>query len=200
MLHTISWLQFVSFLFICLGIYYAYVLIRYYRREVLDFVRRGQKTNSELVREGSERLPDENGEQVNKVDQSNSDGKKEVQAGQGQEARPGGKQAEMFAEGRPAANETPEGFRQMEKVIALLQAVSVDWSVTTLRRAELEEEIGKILWANRQLRNTEYEVAINNYLERTCKTRFALTLTEGDLKRLWDQGDVDVSEQQTRGW
>ena len=94
----------------------------------------------------------------------------------------------------------PEGFRQMEKVVALLQALTVDWSVTTLRREELEEEIGKILAGYRQLRGTQYEVAINNYLERTCKARFALTLTKEDVKRLWDQWDAGASAQETRGW
>jgi len=199
MLHTITWLQFVSFLFICLGIYYAYVLIRYYNREVLDYVlkRRGQ-----VARLEADAMEGPSGKEAGRpevVDRSGPGAEKGMRLVSGKTAGPDGVQGEMF-EGQPGEHETPKGFRQMEKAVALLQALTVDWSVTTLRREELEEEIGKILSGYRQLRGTEYEVAINNYLERTCKTRFALTLADEDVKRLWDQWDAGASAQETKGW
>ena len=166
---------------------------------MLDYVlkRRGQ-----VARLEADAMEGPSGKEAGRpevVDRSGPGAEKGMRLVSGKTAGPDGVQGEMF-EGQPGEHETPKGFRQMEKAVALLQALTVDWSVTTLRREELEEEIGKILAGYRQLRGTQYEVAINNYLERTCKTRFALTLTEEDIKRLWIEGKQDSGGHETRGW
>ncbi|HLY71336.1 MAG TPA: hypothetical protein VKR53_16495 [Puia sp.] len=42
MLNQISWNQFITFLFVVLGLYYGVIIPKYYKKEIVDFLRRGK--------------------------------------------------------------------------------------------------------------------------------------------------------------
>jgi len=84
----------------------------------------------------------------------------------------------------PAVDDkTPKLFKVTEKVAALLREVMNEAAATGVTRADLEDRIQKVLAEYRYLVKAPYEVAINNFISRTCRTQFSLT--EEDLRRLW---------------
>jgi hypothetical protein len=180
MLHSITWLQFSGFLVFSLLAYYGYVLIRYYWRDIWDWARRRKNKN----KDGNDEKGDEiksAGQEGAKVEEIAME-KKEPVVGQGS-MFPSPSAVEGLT---PAVDDkTPELFKVTEKVAALLREVMNEAAATGISRADLEDRIQKVLAEYRYLVKTPYEVAINNFISRTCRTQFSLTLTEEDLRRLW---------------
>jgi len=81
--------------------------------------------------------------------------------------------------------ETPELFKVMEQVIGLLKDVMTQGMALHSTREELTDRIREVLVKYGQLKRTPYQVAVNNYLVRTCGSQFSLALDEAELERLW---------------
>jgi hypothetical protein len=157
MLHSISWARFSAFIIIILVIYYGYVLLRFYERELRALVGVGKGGSDGMTRE-------------------TADVKKEKGVESGQ--------APLFPE---TVGETPEMFKVMEKVILLLRQVVSEAAATGVRREELEDRIRMVLSGYRQLVKTPYQVSINNFISRVCTTTFSLRLSEAEIAGLWGE-------------
>jgi hypothetical protein len=170
MLHSISWGQFGAFIFIGLVVYYGYVLVRFYHRELIAFVRGKKMVAGESV-QGSAVA---------------EDGRAEV--GREKENGPGGvagEQGTIFPAAVPEGNPAPEMFKVMEKVVLLLRQVISDGVATGVRRDELEHRIRQVLSGYRQLVDTPYQTPINNFIARSCATHFSLPLSDEEVAGLW---------------
>jgi hypothetical protein len=161
MLHSISWARFGAFIIIILVIYYGYVLLRFYARELRALVGVGKGDSDGMTRETVE---------VKKV--------KGVESGQ----------APLFPEAQVEAGvgETPELFKVMEKVVMLLRQVVSEAASMGVRREELEDRIRMVLSGYRQLVKTPYQVSINNFIQRSCSTTFSLLLSDKEVAGLWE--------------
>lgn len=229
MLHSISWLRFGGFLFLGLVIYYGYVLIRFFGRELRDFAQwrktHGQEPPWDTSDESTGKDPGGSDGSAGSGDRGAGSERQfgdQARTGQAEQERqagtlapvgkagnveageplrssggaaPGGPDIQeppdalngmMVRTGVGADDQTPELFKVMERAIGRLRELSVDWSLTAIRREELEEEIQRILSSYGQLKRTSYQIAVNNFLVRTCKMHFATELTEEDLTRLWE--------------
>ena len=203
MLHSISWARFGAVVFLALAVYYGYVLIRFYGRDLLALGRGGKSGDGEGPNGGTgageERVGDglaarrraDKGESPGGADGSVGDGGGGGVARLGVQITAGGKrsssgekaQARLFQE-RPAG-ETPELFKVMEKVILLLRQVVTEAAGTEITAEELQERIWGVLSGYRQLRRTPYEIAINNFISRTCATTFSLLISDVEIEALW---------------
>jgi hypothetical protein len=156
MLHSISWARFGAVLFIAMVIYYGYVLLRFYGRELRALVTGGNAGNNGMTQEI-----------------------KGEKKGTGME----GGQAPLFPEA--GVGETPEMFKVMERVVLLLRQVVSEAAATGVKREELEERIRMVLSGYRQLVKTPYQVSVNNFISRVCMTAFSLRLSDADIVELW---------------
>jgi hypothetical protein len=154
MFQSITWKIFMEVVAGLTVVYYVYVGVRFYWREVLEFFA-GQgaevKTSLRAV-----------------------DGKVEDSG-----------QPTLFKAEGPAAGESPELFKVMEKAITVLKGVISQGASSGTGTEELTDHIREVLGGYRQLRGTQYEVAINNFLVRICATNFSLVLDADMLRRLW---------------
>ncbi len=164
MLHSITWGQFGLVIFIGLVLYYGYVVVRYYGRELSGFAQ-GNKNRQD--RKGAKLEPAE--EAKGAVTGGTSVG--DQAAGQGS----------MFSERAAVEGQTPELFKVMEKVIVLLRQVVSEAAATGVRREELEDRIRMLLSGYRQLVKTPYQVSVNNFISRACATNFSLRLTDAEI-------------------
>ena len=202
MLQSISWLQFGSFIFISLVVYYGYVLYRFYGREVQGVLARwkdgragvegGQveKADRKVVEVGmagkgsnSEDGERKAGEPVAAEQKADERVAAEQEVGHGP-GLSGEGQGVMFEEAA-AEKPEPEMFKVMEKVVALLRAVLNEGAATGVRREELEDRIQQVLVKYRHLLRTPYARTINHFITRACMTQFSLALTAADMHRLW---------------
>jgi hypothetical protein len=158
MLHSISWAQFGAVVTIGLVIYYGYVLLRFYGRELRALVGGGG---------------------------AGADGVMEVPAAVKKEKGAASGQATIFPEA--AVGETPEMFKVMEKVIVLLRQVVGEAVEKGVRREELEDRIRMVLSGYRQLVRTPYQVSVNNFISRVCTTNFSLRLSDAEIAELWGE-------------
>lgn len=173
MLHSITWLQFSGFLVFSLLAYYGYVVIRYYWRDIWDWARRHKNKDKDINDEKKiELIPA--GQDVVPVKATATEKNESVVEQRVTSPDPAG-----------VEGQTPELFKVMEKVVALIREVMKEAAATGVSREELEGRIQKVLAEYRQLVKTPYEVAINNFISRTYRSQFSLTLTEDDLRRLW---------------
>lgn len=184
MLQSISWARFGAGVFIGLVIYYGYVLLRFYGRELSALLGRGE-VSSNGIRQGTEVTKVGSGF----VEGSGGSGAAEASAargvvGQAPQRMEGG-QGTMFPEA--AVGETPELFKVAEKVIVLLRQMVNDAAATGVRREELEDRIRMLLSGYRQLVKTPYQVSINNFIARTCTTNFSLMLSDREIGELWEE-------------
>jgi hypothetical protein len=176
MLHTISWARFGAVLFIGLVFYYGYVFLRFYRRDLVAFVRGKSSGRGGLA--GSAETSVKEAREI--MDQRSAPAVNAVQTA----AKTRGGQAALFLGDREG--ETPELFKVMEKVIALLRQLFGEAAATGIRRKELEDRIRTALAGYRQLVKTPYQVSINNFIQRSCTTMFSLLLSDTEIARLWD--------------
>jgi hypothetical protein len=156
MLKSISWSQFAVCLFLATLAYYFYVTIRFYRREIKDFLT-GKKTTA------------------------GPSG-----AGKATSGQPEAAQGTIFSDA-PTKEETEgaELFKVMEHVVGLLKSVVAEAVSTRITRDELLSRIRQVLSNYHHLRKSPYEVAINNFLVRTCASNFSLPLSDDDVAGLW---------------
>jgi hypothetical protein len=189
MLHAISWARFGAVLVVGLVVYYGYVLLRFYRRDLVALVR-GKRSGVKGAGEGAETAV--------KVDRSGPKGPGVAATNRGMadqrperaadgvwpKAKAEGGQAALFPGDREG--ETPELFKVMEKVIALLRQMFSEAAASGIRREELEDRIRTVLAGYRQLVKTPYQVSINNFIQRSCTTAFSLLLSDSEIARLWD--------------
>ena len=167
MLRSISWARFGAVVFLGLAAYYAYVIMRFYRKELWEFIK-GRKEIREVPGPGMARA------------------REFGQAGSLAVGKAVNDQGSMFAGEAAKVGETPEMFKVMEKVIVLLRQLVNDSVATGIRREELEDRIKMVLSGYRQLMRTPYQVSINNFIQRTCTTNFSFLLTDKEIAELWE--------------
>jgi hypothetical protein len=197
MLHAISWARFGAVLFIGLVIYYGYVFLRFYRRDLVALLRgdrSGRKGMAESVETAVKVAQGEVNEVGAGVDRGVADRKSARAAGGAERtesadvvqtpAKAEGGQAALFPGDKEG--ETPELFKVMEKVVKLLRQMFGEAAATGVRREELEDRIRTVLSGYRQLVKTPYQVSINNFIQRSCTTAFSLLLSDSEIMRLWD--------------
>ena len=161
MLNGITWGQFSIFLLMVTGGYYLYVLVAYYKVQVLGW----------LTRKGGKK------EAVGKEGHNNKTaGESESKAMAGQ--------AELFGREGPEGG-GDEKFRAMQRAIAVIRQVIAQGAESKLDRENLLDHIKEVLGNCRQLRKTEYAETINNFLIRVCSAEFSLELGERELAELW---------------
>ncbi|HTR29901.1 MAG TPA: hypothetical protein VMH27_11570 [Puia sp.] len=153
MLKSISWSQFGLFLLLGAIVYYGWVAIRYYGRELRGFANR----------KATEKDPAEGAQSADAADTA---------------------QPTLFKEAS-ADESAPELFKVMEKVITKLKSLVGEMTGKGIQRQELLDRLKAALAGYHHLKRTPYQVAINNYIERTCRTNFSLPLSEVDLEELW---------------
>ena len=164
MLQQVSWGQFSVFILILTGVYYLYVVMRYYREEVAGWMSHKRK-----------RERDSNG-------RSNT---AESKGGQDEAApAPAANQAELFLQDRRGGQDDAH-FRTMERAIAVIRQLITQGIENKLDRENLLDHIREVLSDYRELRGTTYDQAINNFLVRVCSSEFSLMLGEGELAELW---------------
>jgi|SRR6185437_11279752 len=158
MLNGITLGQFSVFIMVVVCIYYLYVLLTYYRAEVLGW----------LTRKGGN---DKKG--------GEAAGNKQGPSG---EPEPG----ELFGQkGHDIASSGEERFQQMQRAIAVLRQVIMQGIENKLDRGNLLDHIHEVLKEHRQLQKTEYAETINNFLIRVCSSELGLELGEAELAELW---------------
>lgn len=207
MLQSISWLQFGSFIFISLAVYYGYVLYRFYGREVLAFIGLGKdgmdEGGAELVRAADEKgvgsevrnagLDEKTGEAGKAGNGEGSErgaseeGVAEQEVVHG-ESLPGEGQGVLF-DVSAAGQSQPQMFKVMEKVVGLLRVLMNDGAATGVRREELEGQIQQVLGKYRHLLRTPYADTVNHFIMRCCMTQMGFSMTEDDVGRLWGGSD-----------
>ena len=164
MLKGITWGQFSVFLLGVTGVYYFYVFGRYYRAEVLGWIKwkRARATDVKEV--------------------ANDENKQEAKGESAPEAT--ANQTELFEPVGPGDGED-ELFQTMQRAIGVIRQVIAQGTENKLDRDNLLDHIRQVLGEYRQLRKTEYAETINNFLVRVCAAELSLELGDGDLARLW---------------
>lgn len=179
MLHTISWLQFAILVALGLVLYYSVILLRYYQKELRAFSQgKGASASKPSGSPGSVvALPDaKEGSQA--AVRHGSD--KTLLA-----SDPPKGQVTLFDEKAATDTDKPELFKVMEQVISKLRTIVEDGVNSGITKEELEDHVRGVLASYKYLRQTPYEVAINNFIVRTCTTHFSLMLSEEELAQLW---------------
>jgi hypothetical protein len=175
MLNSISWSQFGLFIFLGLLCYYSYVLLRYWGREL------------RALAQGKSPWAGLSAERFDGAGPSAPAGSS-ASAASSAPAAPAGSstaQASLFRDKDAEEGKSAELFKVMEKVVALLKGLITDATGTGIGREELMGRFGEVLSKFRHLKGTAYQVAIDNFLIRSCATNFSLQLTEGELAELW---------------
>lgn len=163
MLKGISWGQFSIFLLVVTVGYYLYVLVAYYRADVLArFV----------------------GGRGGKRGQAGLDGAGGTGSLDGVGPHEGDTLAD-FREDTALTNSVNEPFRLTEQAIGVLRRVIKQTVDNKMDRENLLEHIKEVLSGYRQLRKTEYADAISNFLIRECLGELSMKLTEEDVNGLW---------------
>ena len=173
MLHSITWGQFGLVIFIGLVLYYGYVLLRFYGREMRGFAQ-GKKNGADWKAAARE--------QARAAPEPAKVGPAGVVIGQRPQRMESG-QGKIIPE--TAMGETPDLFKVTEKVIMLLRQVVNEAAATGVRRDELEDRMRMLLSGYRQLVKTPYQVSVNNFISRACMTTFSLQLSDREIAELW---------------
>lgn len=162
MLKGITWGQFSIFLLVVAVVYYLYVLLTYYRAELMGWIRRKGRGDKRTQ-------PVATGDRID-----GARGEPEPEAA--------GSQAELFEE---AQGQGDAGFQQMQHAIGVIRQVIRQGIEHKMDRGNLLDHIHEVLKENRQLRKTEYAETINNFLIRVCSSELSLELGEVELAELW---------------
>ena len=172
MLNGITWGQFSIFLLIVTGGYYLYVVVGYYRAEVVGWLtRRGRKKKGAV------------GQRVDKDGPTGGDGDN-AGLSREREAEAMANQPELF--GKEGAVGGGDGqFQLMQRAIGVIRQVIAQGIESKLDRENLLDHIREVLGDCRQLRKTEYAETINNFLIRVCSAELSLELGEKELAGLW---------------
>jgi hypothetical protein len=160
MLRSISWGQFITFLLLAGVVYYLYVFVRYYRREGIGFLAKMR-----------ERAGQEAGASPIDTDKS--------------QVAEGPVQTRLFDTKESKPGQAAELFNVMEKVVELLKGVVAQGIVDGDEPGLMMEYFRQILSKYGYLKGTPYQVAINNFLIRTCSKSFSMVLGEQELESLW---------------
>jgi hypothetical protein len=170
MLYTTTWRDFFSFILPLLIIYYIVVLLKYYRQELLVYFLEKRKpltaeeetaAMARVIKEQLGHLP---------AQPSLFDEQKERLVGLG---------------GDDQGRQSPEMFKVMATVVAILKDVVAQGLAEKMEKEQLLTQIAEILSRYGQLKNTPYQASINSFLTRTCASNFSLVLEQGDLAALW---------------
>jgi hypothetical protein len=155
MLQSISWSQFISFIFFGLLMYYGYILIRYYGLEIRHWIsdRRGQ--SFDVAAQSEEGL-------ITK--EPAAEVAKEVAVKEGEDL-------DLFK-----VTDTAIG-----KVTAMLNAAKA----SPISRGEIEERLRSVLTGFGELRNTQHQETINQIIERACVHHFNIRIEMEALRKLW---------------
>jgi len=185
MLHSITWGQFGTALLPMAIIYYLYVLLKFYKHELVVFFsgNTGGPKDQAAVTDGAARAPGAPRALEAAV-------KEEAPAQPGLFDRQGVAAAGLPGlageGGQGVQDATPEMFKVMEKVVTVLKSVVAQGVTTGIGREELVAQIGEVLERFGHLKGTPYQGAVNNFLVRTCSSNFSLVLEEEDLAALWN--------------
>lgn len=150
-------------------VYYVYVVGRFYRKEIISFLRgkRGAgQAPGKPVRPGAGKagLP---------------------LAGPGGDVVPDPRQPKLFQGTEEGAGAAPELFKVMEKVVGVLKSVVAQAVAGGTEKEELLDHIQEVLAGYGHLRGTPYQESINRFLMKTCSSNFSLVLGDMDLVDLW---------------
>jgi len=187
MLRSISWGQFTEFMLMATGIYYFYVIARYYRKEITAFFfgshGRAPAPDSGKVEGKVVAMPElsagkegmsQRGNDLPGLSQGNPPGH-----------LPEVEQADLFEAREGFPDQSSELFKAMDIVITLLKEVVSQGVADGINREELTDHIREVLASYHQLKQSPYQEAINSFLIRTCSTNFSLVLEGADLDVLW---------------
>lgn len=164
MLKGITWGQFSVFILAVTGIYYLYVVVCYYKDEVL-----GGFTRRKLRFVNSNKNPPSGA-----GDASEGDSEPQAKANQ----------AELFGN-EDAARGGDERFQLMQRAIGVIRRVITQGIESKLDRENLLDHIREVLGDYRQLRKTEYAETINQFLIRVCSAELSMEVDGQELAGLW---------------
>ena len=170
MLYTTSWGDFFSVILPLVIIYYIVVLLKYYRQDLVAYYS-GRREPSRAEKEAAP-VSRAVREEVALVP-----------------AQPGlfDEQKERLAgwEGGDQGRQSPEMFKVMATVVAILKDMVAQGVAEKIDKEQLLTQTAEILSRFGQLKNTPYQASINSFLTRTCASNFSLVLEQGDLAALW---------------
>lgn len=176
MLYTITWGDFCSTMLPLLIIYYLFVTLKYYRHELIAvFSGRTEPRKGQVVQAAA----------VAPVPAAGGTITENAPAQPGLFDGQGGAVAGIDSPQGPEERGTPEMFKVMEKVVAMLKGVVAQGVEGGIGREELLMQISDVLSRYPHLKGTPYQGAINSFLVRTCSSHFSLVLEDGDLGALW---------------
>jgi hypothetical protein len=182
MLDSISWLQFTAFIVLALVIYYAYVLVVYYGRELRLFIARrwGMLPDAVDQFEQDGRMADPSGSPVNEAEEV-------VQFTPIEQlpAPPPAQQAGLFHQAGSKVDDDADIYRAADKAIGKVMAVLHAAKASPVSREEIEERLRSVLAGYVELRDTLHQEAINQIIQRACIHQFNLRLEVNTLERLW---------------
>lgn len=161
MLKGITWGQFSSFMLVVTGVYYFYVGLRYYKDELLGWLKgRGRVSNASAM-----------------------EGRKDKEATNGPAPKATAGQAQLL-EGAGPRDGDSEAFQSMQRAIGVIGQVITQGVENKLDRENLLDHIREVLADYRKLRKTEYAETINNFVTRACGD-LSLHLSEKEMADLW---------------
>ncbi len=182
MLGSISWLQFTAFIVLALIIYYTYVLVVYYGRELRLFMARrwgilpdagGQLEEDGPVAEPAEGLGKEGKEVM------------PLLLNEPASTLPPSQQPSLFQQTGSSIEDEGDIYRSADKAIGKVMAVLHAAKASPVSREELEERLRSVLEGYGELRDTPHQEAIKQIIQRACIHQFSLRLEEDMLERLW---------------
>lgn len=170
MFYTNTWGDFFSLSLALLIVYYIMVLLKYYRHDLLILM--GEKRKPWTAEEEKEAVTQYIKKEL---------GHPHSQPGLFDE------QPERLigSEGGKQGGQSPEMFKVMATVVAILKDLVAQGVAEKIDKKELLTQITDILSRYGQLKNTPYQQSINSFLTRTCASNFSLVLDDGDLAPLW---------------
>lgn len=171
MFKTLTWGDFYGFILPVLLVYYLFVVLKYYRHELVAAFS-SKNTRPQAGVAVKEAPPME----VVKVP--------EVGAAQPELFQAADQGLSMPAD-MDGGRQSPELFKVMAAAVAALKEVVAEAVAGHLSKEDLLVHIREVLVGYEQLRNTPYEGAINSFLTRTCASNFSLVLEVADVAALW---------------
>jgi hypothetical protein len=182
MLSSFSWLQFSIFILLGLAVYYGYVLVVYYGRELHRWItgRRNRLPGAIDQFEQAEAVEASAGEAVNNMQVVVADRSTE-QTG----SSPNGQQVSLF----PIVSKEVEEDdieKVANKAIGKVMAVLTAAKAGPITREEIEERFRSVLQGFGHLKDTPHQETINQIIERGCMHQFSLRFEAEVLRKLWD--------------
>jgi hypothetical protein len=183
MLSSISWLQFTAFILLGLVIYYCYVVVVYYGRELRQWVS-GRPTllpdaGAQLEQAGS--IVEAAVGTVNGVKEMVSDPPNGQTA-----AVPLGQQPSLFQQTGSRIDGDVDIYKAADKAIGRIVAVLRAAKESPLTREEIENRLRSVLEGYGELKDTPHQEAINQIIQRACIHQFNVRVEADTLERIWN--------------